>query len=250
MAMRTNVKTQCHSSLHDLKDLKPIILKDMRVNDIHYGHYLECTTIAEPFYVTGLSLLVVDNAGEVENLMLYNYNSKSFDIEPSMLMPINTKLIIKEPYLKLFASGNGEFGIRVDSPTDVIVLETEFDSKKSADKLIEEANSYFQRAQFHTAIMMYSQAVHKSNKKSTRALLNRAAAYLKLERYYLAYKDAQLASELENTNEKAYFRMAKAAYSMRQFDKALANFELCLKINKDVQEAEIGLENSDRKSVV
>ena len=42
-----------HSSLCDLKDLKPSVLKDMQVNKIHYGHYLECETVTEPFYTTG-----------------------------------------------------------------------------------------------------------------------------------------------------------------------------------------------------
>ena len=38
-----------HSSQMDLNDLKQIFLKNMTVNKIHFGEYLECIVIEVPF---------------------------------------------------------------------------------------------------------------------------------------------------------------------------------------------------------
>ena len=44
-------------------------------------------------------------------------------------------------FLKLFASAEKEFGIRVDSPTDILIINDE--AKKSLDKIIEDGNLQF-----------------------------------------------------------------------------------------------------------
>jgi hypothetical protein len=104
-----------HSCLKDLSDLKPITLSEMEVNRIHYGHYLECKVVAEPFYVTGLHLFVRDNSNEIENLVLYYFNSKSFETDPNVLLPIGTRLKIKEPSLVQSITDNQDFYIRIES---------------------------------------------------------------------------------------------------------------------------------------
>jgi hypothetical protein len=201
--MRTNyVTSKQHSSLRQLAELKPITLKDMNVNQIHFGYYLECEVISEPFYISGMSLIVKDTNGEIENLSLYNFNTKNYQVNPSHLMPMGAKFIIKEPYLKMYVSGNGEFGLRVDSPTDIIMLSFQCPSNKSIDKLIDEGNLCFKKDAFHLSILLYSQAIQKSENKNKRAFLNRSAAYLKLERYYQAFKDAQQAIKLDERDEK------------------------------------------------
>ena len=120
----------------------------------------------------------------------------------------------------------------------------EQEQKKSGEELIEEGNKLFKQSKFQLSVKSYSQAIQKSNGTSVRALLNRSAAYLKLERFYLAYKDAQLAAQLDVYNEKAYFRMGKAAYQMRQYEKAKNHFETCVELNQSVKEAEIELKKS------
>jgi tetratricopeptide (TPR) repeat protein len=145
------------------------------------------------------------------------------------LIPAGTKLIIKEPFLKLFACGNGEFGIRVETPTDVILINNDFFSQstvsQSVDELIENGNLYFKKFDFYSSIRYYTEAFKKSNETNVRAVLNRSASYFKLERYYLAYKDAEKAAQLDDKCEKAYYRMGKAAYEMRQFEVAEKNFK-------------------------
>lgn len=79
---------------------------------------IEFKTIANPFYASGMHLLVQDINGEYENLVLYNYESISYNVEPKVLIPIGTRLIINEPHLQMFSLNENDFGITVDSPTD------------------------------------------------------------------------------------------------------------------------------------
>lgn len=233
-----------HSSLHkDFSDLKPILLKNMQVNKIHTGHYLECQVVSEPFYVVGVNLLVQDQAGDVENLLMYNHNA--YDIEPTKYLPLGTRIVIKEPFLKLNASYPNEFELRVDSPTDFKIILPESD--KSIDELIDQANALFQKGNYRSAFTVYSEAVDKSNNTSARAALNRAAVNLKLERNYLAFLDAQQAATLDKTNAKAYFRMGKAAYQMRHYAKAKQFYEKCLSINKKLSEADAELKRANQR---
>ena len=247
-SMRSNfMYSKQNSCLKDINDLEPIHLKDMKVNSIHHGRYLECKTIAEPFYVAGMHLLVEDTHGDIENVCLYDYNFKSYEIDPNDLIPQGTKILIKEPNLKLFTNTKTEFGIRIDSPTDIIIREPVDQDKLSVEQSIKDGNSQFQKQNFHLSIVSYTNAILKSNKTNVRALLNRAQAYIKLEKNYLGFKDAELAAQLEISNEKAYFRMGRAAYQMHEFDKAKSHFEKCLTLNQENKEAKLELQKSNQR---
>lgn len=246
--LQTNyITAERHSCTTDLKCLKNIFLKDMKVNKIHRGCCIEFKTIANPFYISGMHLLVQDINGEYENLVLYNYESISLNVEPKVLIPIGTRLIIKEPHLQMFSLNENDFGIRVDSPTDVIIHSYPLFETNKPDELIEIANQSFGKSQFHTAIRLYSQAIDKSSKTSVRAYLNRSQSYIKLEKYYSAYQDAKQALKLEKNSEKAHFRMGKSAYLMRKFDLALESFEACFKLNSKNTEAEAEIKKTTER---
>ena len=119
---QTHITVRRHSCLKaNIQELKPILLRDMFVNKIHHGKYLECRIVEAPFTIQAVHCLIVDNDGQLERLSLYNcFTEEQLKNLPEFL-PIGTHLIIKEPYLKLLASGNNEFNIRCDSPTDIIV---------------------------------------------------------------------------------------------------------------------------------
>ena len=68
--------------------IKPITFKDMMVNKIHLGTYIKCNSIARPFYVSGMHLLVQDTKGDYEHLVLHNFNPKSCDVDPQVLIPL------------------------------------------------------------------------------------------------------------------------------------------------------------------
>jgi tetratricopeptide (TPR) repeat protein len=235
-----------HSSAKDLNELEPITLSEMSVNQTHFGRYLECKTIAEPYYVMGLHVIVEDQSGDIENVTLYYFNSKSYDENPNDLLPNGTRIIIKEPCLLQSVCFSGGVYIRVDSPTNVIVLEDDCltNNKKSVDQLIEEGNSHFKEAKYHSSISLYTQALKKSNEINLRAVLNRAMSYLRLEQYNLAFKDAKCAAELDGCNEKAHFRVGKAAYAMQKYEKAKDHFETCLRVNSKNEDAKKELDRS------
>ena len=80
--------------------------------------------IAEPFYSSGMHVLVQDGRGDVELLVLYNYEvGEACSVEARFLLARGSELIVREPHLQLMGvDAESEFGIRVDSPTDVVVL--------------------------------------------------------------------------------------------------------------------------------
>ena len=73
-------------------------------------------------------------------------------------------------------------------------------------------------------------------------------AYLKMEMFYDAHKDARLALNFENVDkEKAYYRKAKAEYCMRKFSSSKKTFGECLATNKENKEALDGLKKSKQR---
>lgn len=113
-----------HCCVKSIDELEPIRLSEMMVNMHHKGKYLLCRTIVDPMYMTALTTLIEDENGEIEILSLYNC-SPSYDIDPADLYPANTVLMIKEPYLKIMIHDNKDFYIRVESPTDLVILDNE-----------------------------------------------------------------------------------------------------------------------------
>ena len=69
-----------------------------------------------------MHFLIKDLKGDVEVLVLCNYETKSVHKDSKFILPIDIQLIIKEPYILLFGFEEDEtdFGIRVDCPTDVV----------------------------------------------------------------------------------------------------------------------------------
>ena len=85
----------------------------------------------------------------------------------------------------------------------------------------------FKERNYPRALKYYSEAIEEKPEASL-AYLNRSAVNLQLNMYYNAYKDAEKSVQLQKEdklNEKGYFRMGKAAYSMRQFQMALDSFK-------------------------
>lgn len=159
-----------HCSLRTVKELTPIRLKDMFVNQVHTGKYLMCRVVGEPFYLTGIITVVEDESGDIENVSLYNY-STSYDISPIDLLPVNSVIIIKEPYLKIMISNNSDYYIRVESPTDVVFVNDHGVEKwkpfKKTDftyeQLNELGNKCFVKKEYRQAIRYYSQALNVRN---------------------------------------------------------------------------------------
>jgi tetratricopeptide (TPR) repeat protein len=285
-----NINSLKRCSYKKLNDLKPILLKDMHVNKIHEGTFLLCRTVVEPVCNTSLVTLVQDETDEVEHLTLQCF-IHNYDLEPSVVLPKYSVLLIKEPHLRQIQTAPATYAgkvsqkdtqleIRVESPSDVIIL-TDFYHNESYTKYLpyrwflngEEkigtfdeysrlGNKYFVDHDFYQAIRYYTKALNLtlqvSNVKSSevkKTLGNRAAANLRLEKFYQAYQDGLKSAEIENydikvdsiSNLKAYFRIGKAAYGMRQYALALESFEKCLTLDPKNKDALAEVEETKKR---
>src|SRR5690606_15708573 len=138
-----------------------------------------------------------------------------------------------EPYLKSNISDMNNYHIRVDSPSDVIIVtdldyEASFFAKYSLKKWISkekltfnelsvQGNIFFASKNYHQAIRFYTRALNLAARKNEidsadvkKCLNNRSLANLKLERYNKAWSDALKASKIEtngsSADEKAFYR--------------------------------------------
>ena len=249
--MTTSVAAK-KSCLKKLDELKPILLREMLVNQTHTGHYLICRTLVEPVFQTGMMLLAEDEEGNIEQVTIYNY-SMSYDIDPATLIPCNSVMIVKEPSLKPTLD-RLNFQIRVESPSDIQIV-THFHciekwKDTSVDQLTYEdlnrrGNASFVKKNYHEATRWYLLALNKEKQAKTYA--NLSAAYLALEEYHSAFESARSAYELAEKNEKALFRMARACYEMRDFQQANEYFVKCLSVNSESKEARDYLNLVDKR---
>jgi hypothetical protein len=113
---------QRHSCLKRTNDFKRIRLSQMKMNQIHFDTFLECTIQDEPYYAAAnvAHFLVSDSDDEeegcYENLVVYNFGSHF-----NGLITRGTRFVINEPHLQMFDLGEFDFGLRVDSPTNINV---------------------------------------------------------------------------------------------------------------------------------
>lgn len=115
------------SMVSDWQQLDALLLRQLSVNKVHRGHRLTVTMAAEPFVSDQvLYCLVTDDEGEqLEHLCLYNFTYGFKETEVCEYLDRGTRLVIKEPFLKLAANGSNQFLLRVDSPSDITVLTSE-----------------------------------------------------------------------------------------------------------------------------
>jgi tetratricopeptide (TPR) repeat protein len=255
-----------------IAELEPISLNEMLVNKLHTGKYLLCRTISKPILTTEMCVLVEDMGGHCEEVSI---TSAGFDLstKPEVLLPVHSILIIKEPFLKGI---NFLSDIKVDSPSDFLVL-SDLDRATAEFKLLEHvpkkwlnaihppetfeelhklgnasfaSKDYVQAVRFYTRELNSKACVGEVDRK--KALSNRAAAFLRLEKFARAYEDTRRAEEFKGVsssslNEKVYFRMGEALYAMRQWERALAAFNKCLELNEKCEEARDRVEKTRRR---
>jgi hypothetical protein len=148
--------------------LESLCVRQLRKASINKGKILWATTVLPCFLATGIQALGKDEEGRLVTIGLYNFIlSHGRAADAHTLLPVNTRLGIKEPYYKLTNSGN--FGIRIDNPCNLIIQpipakwhdddDDSSSSSKSADKLKEEGNIFFAARNFNQAIKVYSEAL-------------------------------------------------------------------------------------------
>uniref|UniRef100_A0A914QFP1 Uncharacterized protein n=1 Tax=Panagrolaimus davidi TaxID=227884 RepID=A0A914QFP1_9BILA len=135
---------ESHCCTTSFDELKPIMLSEMKVPMIHTGRYLVCQCICKPlpiiniietpaekcrFFSCGISMLIQDLNGDVEEVGIFNYLYEFANVE---WMTSETIMIIKEPWL-LYTSQSKIPSIKVDSPSDIIFVDSA--DEKFLDKI-------------------------------------------------------------------------------------------------------------------
>lgn len=91
-------------------------LNELLVENHHEEKKLIVRTITQPYQGAGVVTIVEDEFGNVEKLGIYNQGDSSI----LNAVPEGSVVLIKEPYYKF--SGNHDFMICVDHPSDAILL--------------------------------------------------------------------------------------------------------------------------------
>lgn len=93
-----------------------------------------------------------------------------------------------------------------------------------AERFKSEANEYFKKQDYETAIELYSKAI-EANPYVAAFYGNRSFAYLKTECFGYALSDASKAIELDKSYIKGFYRRAAAYMSLGKFKDALKDYE-------------------------
>eukprot|EP01084_Bolivina_argentea_P206864 353071_1 len=211
-------------------ELKNALISNLVVNQINFGKKLNVTVVSECVQVVGIQLIVQDSQQNVLVLSLYNLVPLRTTVkELSLILPIGTKLIIKEPYVKKSASG--DIAIRIDNiHTNLIIIhpnDPKYITIKETNtlKLKKIGNDYFKKKMYSFAVRYYSESLNsiQSNNKQTKVklLTNRSLCYLKMNKFSEAVNDAQTALELDKNSIKIRYRLATALMGIRKHQQAL-----------------------------
>ncbi|KAK5745539.1 hypothetical protein LTR17_001410 [Elasticomyces elasticus] len=255
-------------SIVPAEQLEPMHISDLRLETRHEGRVLLLRTIGHPLSGPVIKNAVEDDRANVDVLALYNIHKS---IPPNSLLPKGAVVAIKEPLYEAIL--NGSHQIRVDHPSDLILLSgvekyvlvpfRSTTTERSAADLNADGNAASAKKDLHAAVKLCSEAMQvcPDQDRSLRAKLrcNRAEINLLLGRFEPALSDAEaaindcqfLASEpmatpamtpsndttnkLESTS---YFRAACAAYGLRDFAYArslLQEAQRCRPGNKIVE---------------
>ena len=93
------------------------MIKDLVLETHHRGTYVCLRAVTPPYRVTGVMAITEDEEENTVTLELYNQGTFRSVAE---IMDEGSVLILKEPYLK--ASSDGNYGLRVDHPSDFSLI--------------------------------------------------------------------------------------------------------------------------------
>lgn len=240
-----------------LTDLDPMTIDELRLEENHTGRVLFARTFGTPYRLQAAQSAISDTLGDVDRVAIYNFEP---DLAPTMVLPINSLIAIKQPYYKLTVDGSAT--IRVDHPSDLVLL-SGHDERAPAALRSTPSRSYvaqgalswkasgnqaFKNKQYHTAAELYTQGLETcqdDDKTNVRFDLyrNRAITNINLHRYEAGLADAEASvmpgdrpKAVEN-NTKAYYRAGCAAYQLGDFAKAESSFTNVLKVTPSDHDA-------------
>lgn len=101
-----------------LAQLKKIFLKDLKFETHHPGSFLLLRVFCQPFRKSALMAAIEDETRDVDILALYHTKEalRAFEILPKGIV-----VTVKEPFYHM--EEDGRYALRVDHPSDMVVLE-------------------------------------------------------------------------------------------------------------------------------
>lgn len=142
-------------------DLHKVMIKDLLLETHHREKYVMLRSITPPDRMTAVMAIVEDENGDAIMLQLY-YQEEENARPAEDILSEGTILIIKEPYLKLMS--DGDYGLRIDHPSDLIYVSTNDqrvpscwqprvkELEVSAEYLRIQGNNYFNDSNYQAAI--------------------------------------------------------------------------------------------------
>ncbi|TGO27412.1 hypothetical protein BPAE_0042g00250 [Botrytis paeoniae] len=224
-----------------LDKLKPIQIKDLRLETHHRGSYLLVRASTPPTRMTAIMAIVEDENEDAVQLQLYQQPDEKVRPATSVFMK-DDAFLLKEPYFK--TTSDGGYGLRVDHVSDITYLDahhnllpekwkpTVSDISKTAEDWKQEGNEAMEKKQYWEAIQNYTAALtcSPSAHLAETIRLNRALAYLRDENFDAALTDTGCMISLEDVPEKALYRAGQALYGLERFSECHDIFEhLCAK---------------------
>ena len=100
---------------------------------------------------------------------------------------------------------------------------------QAAELLKQDANTLFSKKNYSQAIQKYTDAI-TLNPNSQMLYSNRAFAYIKIELFGAAIRDADLAIKLDSNYTKGYYRRAVANMGLGNLKEALKDFKTVIKV--------------------
>ncbi|KAJ8116080.1 hypothetical protein OPT61_g2413 [Boeremia exigua] len=219
-----------------LAELRPINIRDLQLETHHRGRYLLVRAMTPPNRMTAIMVLVEDQAEHATMLQIYQQENET-DRTARDIIDEGTVLILKEPYLKVMASG--EYGLRVDHLSDIIEIDEHdprcplqwcpqvLDTERSVESLKQKGNEAVTAGKYWKAITQYTAAMLQNPTSDQADIVkrNRALAFLKTKQFDAALINTNFPDFGTPPSEKALFRAADALYQLQRFSEGVQILE-------------------------
>eukprot|EP00483_Globobulimina_turgida_P005290 UN05300 len=213
-----------HLCIKPMNKLKEITISELKVNQINFNTKLIVSVINQPLQICAIIVTVQDKDNNVLSFSLYNFAALSRTVdELNRLLPIGTKLIIKEPYCK--KATDATYTLRLDNPHTNLIVILSNDPKymkikeRNPEVLKNCGNDNFKKGMFDKAIKYYSEGIRNCKDHEeikSKLLSNRCLCHIKINKYNDAMIDAKYAMELGGSSFKLQYRLATALTGLRE----------------------------------
>ncbi|KAF2072513.1 hypothetical protein CYY_006180 [Polysphondylium violaceum] len=250
-------------------DMKPIFIKDMYRNTIHYNRVFIGRVIAKPIKTNSVQILLEDqNCGDTEVLMVSISNiylpGSDFCAELDAIYPVGAVVAIKEPYLRHYLSG--EYFISIDDPQDLELIIDPIHPHLTHPEWIQWLHDYMPKdidgedgwrvrgnrayttGDYDLALKYYNGGLTSDPQHSTLAL-NKLAALVALKRYHECIPiGINLLTTLQE-NEKLCTRLGKSYYQVGLYENSMDIYQYLLEFMPHNTEATEAIEKCKERMV-